>query len=145
MMLKADAAALKNLGAALRKSQPALYRESQKSLRVEGQKIAERAKSNASWSTRIPQTVRVRAAGVNAVIVSAGGQDAPHAKPIEHAGAEGTFRHPVGGNRDVWVDQPARPFLHPAALERLQESAEAVAAALTVQVEKTLHGVDRFV
>lgn len=141
-MLKADARDLKNLGKALRASRPDIYKATQKGLRQVGQKVAARARQNASWSKRIPQTVTVRSAGLNAVIVSAGGKNAPHAKPIEHAGAEGTFRHPVFGNRAVWVDQKARPFLHPAAIDRLQESAEELAEVLTVQVEKTIHGQD---
>ena len=144
-MLSADTRQLKALGNALRKSQPALYKETQRALRAVGETVRARAATKASWSTRIPPTLKVRVSGLNSVIVSAGGSAAPGAKPLEHAGAEGTFRHPVFGNRDVWVDQPARPFLHPAALERLQESAEAVAAALTVQVEKTLHGQDVFI
>lgn len=144
-MLSADAASLKRMGAALRRSQPAMYKELQRALREEGQKIARRAKDNASWSTRIPATVKVRTSGVNSVIISAGGAAAPEAKPLEHAGAEGTFRHPVFGDRQVWVDQPARPFLHPAALEHLQESAEAIGEALTVQVEKTIHGQEMFI
>jgi hypothetical protein len=143
-MLKSDASSLRNLGKALRQSQPALYKATKSSLRAEGAKIAERAKRNFDWSTRIPQTVKVRTSGVASVIITAGDKTAPHAKPIEHAGASGTFRHPVFGNTDVWVDQPARPSLHPAALEHLQESAEAVGAALTVQVEKTIHGQDIF-
>ena len=155
-MLSADARTLKQMGTALRKSQPALYRETQKSLRVVGEAVRQRAASNASWSSRIPGTGKVSAAGVNAVKVSFGGPDAPHAKPIEHAGASGQFRHPLnwpnqdphggkGGRGANWAYQDARPFLHPAALDHLQESAELVAAALTVQVEKTLHGQEVFV
>lgn len=144
-MLSADVRALKNMGAALRKAEPAMYRGLQRSLREVGEEVAARARENFSWSSRIPGTVKARVAGVNAVVVSAGGKDAPHAKPIEHAGAEGSFRHPVFGNRDVWVDQEARPSLHPAAIDHLQESAEKVGATLTVEVEKLIHGQDRFV
>ena len=156
-MLNADASSLRKMAKALRAAQAGMYRETQKSLRAVGQVVAERAKRNASWSSRIPATVKVRSAGVNAVIVSAGNKDtAPHAKAIEHAGDPGMFRHPLnypnqdpGGGKNGrganWADQQARPFLHPAAMEDLQGSAEAVGAALTVQVEKTLHGIDRFV
>lgn len=144
-MFSADASSLRTLGAQLRKAQPAMYRAAKTSLRAVGEKVAVRARANASWSTRIPATVKVRSAGLTSVIVSAGGPAAPEAKPLEHAGASGTFRHPVFGNRNVWVDQQARPFLHPAAMEDLQGSAEAVSAALTVQVEKTIHGQDVFV
>ena len=135
-MLSADAKALRNMGAALRKAQPALYRELRKALLVEGEKVRQWAAENASWSSRIPSTGKVRMAGPNGVTVSFGGPSAPHAKPYEHAGAEGTFRHPVSGTIE------ARPFLHPGALDHLQESAEAVGAVLTETVEKHLHGQD---
>lgn len=141
-MLTADAKSLKQMGTALRKAQPAVYRELRKALLVEAEQIRQRAASNASWSTRIPSTGKTALDGPAGVKVAFGGTAAPHAKPIEHAGASGFFRHPVMGNRGVWVDQPARPFLHPAALDHLQESAEAVGTALTVLVEKHLHGQD---
>jgi hypothetical protein len=143
--LQADTKSLRQLGARLRHSHPDIDRAVKAALREEGRKVAERARQNASWSSKIPATVKVRSSGVNAVIVSAGGPAAPGAKPIEHAGAQGTFRHPVFGDRDNWVDQTARPFLHPAAIDHLAESAEAVRDALVVQVEKTIHGQDIFV
>jgi hypothetical protein len=137
-VLKSDASQLRNLAKQLRTADARLYRAAQRSIRAVGDEVAERARRNAEWSTRIPPTVTTRASGVTSVIVRAGGAQAPEAKPLEHAGAEGTFRHPVFGNRQVWVDQPARPFLHPAALEHLQEDAEAVAAALSAEVERSI-------
>ncbi len=64
--------------------------------------ILSQAKANASWSTRIPRATRVKAAfgkrtaGVS-IVVSA--KRAPHARPYEHDGEPGTFRHPVFGPR----------------------------------------------
>lgn len=142
-MLSADTRQLKSLAKILRESDRTLYRGVQKGLVDVGQAVVEDAKRKASWSTRIPQTIRARASGLNAVTVSAGGASAPHAKPIEHGGAPGSFRHPVFGDKSNWVDQPARPFLHPAAIDRLQEHAERVAGVLSVEVEKMVGGVER--
>ena len=81
---------------------------------VSGEEVANEARMLASWSTRIPGSVRLIARGLNSA-VKAGGSAAPHAKPYEHSGVAGTFRHPVFGNRENWVPQKARPFLGPAA------------------------------
>ena len=137
-MLSADASSLRKMAKALRQARPDILRATQKSMRGVGAKVAAKVRDNASWSTRIPQTVRVSASGVNTVVVRAGGPKAPHAKPIEHAGASGKFRHPVFGNRQNWVKQDARPFLHPAATSDLQAYAEELAAALKTQVEEAI-------
>ena len=86
-------------------------------LRTAGRVVADDAKLRASWSTRIPRAVSVRTSftktrpGVSVVVNK---NKAPHARPFEHVGRPGTFRHPVFGNREVWVPQRARPFLAPA-------------------------------
>jgi hypothetical protein len=87
-------------------------------LRRAGQVVAREAMVNASWSSRIPGTIRVVTSfRVNreGVTIRAGGKNAPHARPYEHLGDPGTFRHPVYGDREVWVAQSARPFLFKAA------------------------------
>lgn len=50
---------------------------------------------------------------------------ARHAGLFEFGG-----RHPVFGNRDVWVDQPARPFLRPAVEAHRDAAVQAVEEAL---------------
>jgi hypothetical protein len=87
-------------------------------LRKAGMVVAREAMVNASWSSRIPGTIRVVTSfRVNreGITVRAGGSAAPHARPYEHLGEPGAFRHPVYGNREVWVSQTARPFLFKAA------------------------------
>jgi hypothetical protein len=80
-----------------------------------GRPVLDRMRANASWSTRIPAAITMRASttspGIRFRVDSA---RAPHARPIEHDGEPGTFRHPVYGNREVWRDQPARPFFYRA-------------------------------
>lgn len=126
--LTIDVSELKDLARDLRRINPVLSRGFLKSLGKAGDVVAVKARSNASFSTRIPKTIKVRRRGVS-VRVQAGGPSAPHAAPFEHGGTPGTFRHPVFGNREVWVTQTAHPFLTPAAevslvpLERLVISA----------------------
>ena len=71
------------------------------------------------------------------VSVTAGGKRAPEAVVLEHGGVEGTFRHPVFGNRDVWVSQKARPFLAPA----FKEGEELAVAAADRALQKILRAL----
>lgn len=99
-----------------------LPKETQKAirpkLRAAGNKVAAQARQNASWSSRIPGTVKVQVSfrkNREGVTVRAGGPKAPHARPYEGLSAgRGVFRHPVWG-QDWWVSAPTRPFLIPAA------------------------------
>jgi hypothetical protein len=52
---------------------------------------------------------------------------APHARPFEHGGMPGTFRHPVFGHTDRWVAQKARPFLAKALEEKAPEAERKIA------------------
>lgn len=103
-------------------------------LRKAGQLVAEDAKRRASWSSRIPASVRVRTsfrANRENVTVLVGSKNAPHARPYEGITSRGsTFRHPVYG-RDHWVAQATRPFLIPAAEAKQIEAAELISSALT--------------
>lgn len=89
------------------------------------------ARALSSWSSRIPGSIRVAAAGDTAV-VKAGGASAPHASVFEHHGAPGTFQHPVYGHQP-WVPQQARPFLAPSAIVGAQAT-ERVGAEETDRV-----------
>ncbi len=134
MVARIDTSELKRFAVQLRKSAPELSKEFNAGLRAGGELVAQQAKSNASFSSRIPGSIKVRRAGVK-VTVSAGGASAPEAAPLEHGGQPGTFRHPVFGNREVWVNQPARPFLMPAV--------EAEAENVAVLVLNACDGVFR--
>lgn len=81
--------------------------------------VADQARSNASWSTRIPGAISV---GVSSSRRFPGAQikvakgPAPHARLYEFGSGRrsASFRHPVYGNREVWVEQATRPFIRPA-------------------------------
>lgn len=121
------------LGRVPRAVRPALRR----ALRDSGNVLAERARANASWSGRIPGAIVVRASfRVNreAVEVRVARGRAPHGRPYEGIRRNSSFRHPVFGNRSVWVSQATRPFLRPAAEQvgpqAAQEAREAVVQVL---------------
>ena len=143
-MFSADASGLRKLGAQLRKSQPAVYRRVRRAVLEQAKVIADDARQRAAWSSRIPGSVRASTSGGLSAVVRAGGASAPHAAAFEHAGRQGSFRHPVFANQDEertqwsWVSQEARPFLHPAALDRLDETVRALGVAVIEAVDEQI-------
>jgi hypothetical protein len=99
-----------------------------------GRRVLSQMKTNAAWSTRIPGAISMRSAtgGTVGVRFRVNADRAPHARPYENDGAPGTFRHPVFGNREVWVAQAARPFFYRA----VQDNADAVVEALGDAIEQ---------
>ena len=95
---------------------------------------------SASWSGRIPGAVRAqpfftaKRAGVRIIVDK---NKAPEARPLEHGGKPGRFRHPVywpGGfaanpPSSRVVDQPARPFFY-SAISRSVEVEMAMRAVM---------------
>jgi len=99
-------------------------------LREAAQVIAEQAKVNAGgWSARIPPSIKV-GGGAGGVVISSG---APPAYPNEVAGV----RHPTFGH-DPWKTNKHRPFLAPAADQRIDEAAEKFAQVIDDWAEE--HG-----
>lgn len=93
------------------------------------------AKSNAGWSSRIPGAI-AKSVTTKKVGLRVRGAKAPHGRPFE--GITGaTFRHPVFGNREVWVSQAARPFLKPAVDAHKDEFLEAAGEAVDEAARKT--------
>lgn len=98
--------------------------EMKKQMRQVAGPIRDRVAQEASWSTRIPGATKVSTrftARTQQVIVTVNRNQAPHARPLENAGEEGFFTHPVfasksrrGRLRQVvrgrMVQQRARPF-----------------------------------
>jgi hypothetical protein len=99
-------------------------------LRKAGEIVRNQAWINASWSTRIPAATRVSVGFTRrnpGVAVQVNKNRAPHARPFEHGGNPGTFRHKVFGHEDRWVSQKARPFLAEAAEEKAPEAERQIA------------------
>lgn len=95
---------------------PAVRRELRPALRRAVKPAVDQVKRNASWSSRIPAATKLSTSfgRTPGVTIRVDANKAPGARPIEHDGQPGTFRHPVYGNRHVWVSQPARPFFYRA-------------------------------
>lgn len=98
-------------------------------LRQAGELIAADARNRASWSQRIPGTIKVRTSfrfERETVTVTAGGPNAPHARPYEGSRRD-PFRHPVHADPNktrgdwTWVSQAARPYLIPAGRAKSPE------------------------
>lgn len=94
---------------------PAIRKEFRPLMKKAAAPTLARMKANASWSTRIPDAITMRAANTTAGVrfrVNAG--RAPHARPYENQGDPGTFRAPLWGDREHWYPHQARPFFYRA-------------------------------
>lgn len=117
----ADVAGLRTLARDLARAAPEAAKGLQKGMAGAGAVIADDAKQRASYSKRIPGSIKVRAARAN-VRVSAGGDAAPNAAPIENKG-NGFVRHPTYSPRPGvpervgWTSKNSRPASLAPALE----------------------------
>ena len=130
-----DTRGIKRLAHDLMKAAPEEYITIRRGLKAFAQMVADEATTNAP-SEAIANTIQVKGSLFN-MRVTAGDADHPEAALLEvgnrggHSGP-GTFRHPVFGNMDNWVEQPKKPYLGPAfdahreeGIELLTESAMA--------------------
>lgn len=124
-------AELKKLIADLGKLPAELRKEIRDGAKEIGDPVLQAVRRRASWSTRIPAATRIAvrfgrsSAGVT---VRTSAKRAPHARPYEHGGEPGVFRHPVyrrKGRRTPWVTEQARPFFTPGVLESADDVADA--------------------
>lgn len=112
--------------------QPAI----RKAVKEASKALVDDAKSRASWSSRIPSAIKTRVSFAkrgSGVTILVDRKAAPHARPIEGMTAGGnkaSFRHPVHGNRKVWVAQPTRPFFRPSIEATRPQFIDAMTEAL---------------
>jgi hypothetical protein len=132
-----DTSQLKDIGKRLRAADPALAKQLRIRLHGVGDIVAAEAEARSHWSTRIPESIKVRVSGFSVKIVANATGKAPDAAPFENKGVAGSFRHPVFGNADVWVAQQARPFMAPA----LEAKADEVEVVATDVINDTLREV----
>ena len=130
-----DTSSFAKFARGLKEIDPVLKRELRTDLKAAGEIVAADARSNADWSTRIPGSIKVSVSG-NTIKVVANKKKAPHAKAYEHEGKDGTFRHPVFGDRTNWVSEPARVFLAKALIANKQAAVEAARVAVRKALEK---------
>jgi hypothetical protein len=111
---------------------PAVQKTMRPAVLKSARPVLARMKANASWSTRIPGAISMTASSTfPGVTFRVSAAKAPHARPIEHDGEPGTFRHPVYGNREVWRPQAARPFFYRAVEAMSEQVANAIGDAVT--------------
>jgi hypothetical protein len=146
----ADVAELRALARDLARVAPEAAKGLQKGMASAGQVIAANAKQRASYSKRIPGSIKVRVARGN-VKVSAGGEAAPNAAPIENRG-KGFIRHPIYLTYDQahsgddaykgrWTEKNSHPaFLAPALDATAVEVAELIADAQLEAVQRAIGG-----
>lgn len=111
---------------------PEIRKETRAELRKIMEDVGDTARSKASWSSRIPGAIKA-SVGTKNLGLTVRAADAPHAKAYEglaSGGSRSSFRHPVYGNRNVWVTQSTRPFAMPALAEREDEALRRVEDAL---------------
>lgn len=87
----------------------AVQKNLNKSLKVLMAEVVQQSRSAASWSNTIPAAIVPLAATTGA------GVRVKKTVPIAplNERPSGNWRHPVFGNKAIWVDQPARPSVRP--------------------------------
>lgn len=103
----------------IRKMGGTVSRELGKEFKKAAGPVADQAKSNASWSTRIPGAIKTgtsRSRKFPGAQIKVSKDRAPHARLYEFGSGSRSrsFRHPVYGDRNNWVEEATRPFIRPA-------------------------------
>lgn len=119
-----------------------LRRQLRPEIRAGAETLVRDMKSRASYSSRIPSAIRTTvsfSSKSGGVTIRVDTRRAPHARPLErgnHGGRADSFRHPVFGNRDVWVTQPTRPFFFPAVKAGRKQLVEHISRAVKASLRK---------
>lgn len=118
LAVRIDSRSIARASREVRRASPEAWKALRVRLREIGQVVAGDARGDASYSDRIPQSVKVRVTGGGNVKVVMGGDAAPNAVPIENKG-RGFVRHPTFGHKDRWTSKNSRPaILLPAFARR---------------------------
>ena len=96
-------------------------REMTKTIKKSGGSILNEARRRASWSTRIPGSLKVGIQNTKnkpGIVITGRTSVAPHMRVYEFGssgkGRKSTFRAPLFGNRNKWYTHRTRPFIVPA-------------------------------
>ena len=135
-----DTRSLSRLARDLRKGAPEAWKAYRKSVRAVAEVVKKDAQARASYSKRIPQSMKIRVTAGGNVKIVAGGDAAPDAAAIENKG-KGFVRHKVWGHADRWTDKHSHPaFLAPALDAHREEVASAIEAAVYDAVRRAVEG-----
>jgi len=135
-----DPSSWRNLQRDLRALGPEIVKELRTQFKDIGSDIVQSAKTRAAWSSRIPGAIGLSVTTTR-VGVKVNRRQAPHARAFEGVGRSGFgskthFRHPVFGNRNVWVSQNTRPFVAPAIRQHQEAFYDKATEAVTVAARK---------
>lgn len=141
VQFEVDGDAFREFQRDLRRLEPDVARELNKTLRgVLRDKVLPAARSNASWSSRIPGAIKPQVTQKQ-IGLRVARKQAPHGRPFEGlqrglVSRRGNFRHPVFGRSTqsrsqwTWVSQQNRPFLAPAFVDNHDEAVKAAQEAV---------------
>lgn len=119
-----------------------LRREVRPLLRKSGQRALMRAKANASWSSRIPASLRLsvtfskKTAGVQLV---SNKNKAPHGRAYAGLGKNKTFRAPTGTPAEPWIPHRTRPWFFGVADVELSKDFDRDVGEIVDKIMRT-HG-----
>lgn len=127
----------------LKRLAPEIHKDLRVRFRDVAKEVAQTAKSNASWSKRIPGAIGVTVSN-KGVGVRVSKKKAPHG-PLYERGNKGSrsssLRHPLFGNKAFWFSEPIRPFLRPAVEDHRDDATQKLLDAIVAaRREVGLHG-----
>ena len=136
----ADTRSLSRLARDLRRASPEAWKAYRVAVRAAAEVVMRDAKARASFSTRIPGSMKIRVTSGGNVKIVAGGDTAPDAAAIENKG-KGFVRHPVFGNRENWTAKSSHPaFMAPAFDAHKEEVLRAIEDAVHAAVVRAIGG-----
>lgn len=149
-LIHVDTSDLRDVARKLAEVDPKLRTILRRELQKAGEGARDTIRGEASWSERIPPATTVKVyfgARTQGVAVVTSVMRAPEARPLDHGGRGGFFRHPVFANGAetrqewTWVSQKARPFFEPGAdkYERTGFDARVEAIAEDVAIAAGFH------
>lgn len=116
-----------------------LRRQMRPMLRQQGQRALQRARTNSSWSTRIPASLRLsvtfskRTAGLTLV---SNRNKAPHGRAYAGLGKNKIFRAPTGNPPEPWVSHRTRPWFFNATDAELTKDIDRKIGEIVDQVAR---------
>ncbi len=127
--ISADMPEMRKFFRQLKGISPDLAKAARRQFRAEAKKVSDDARRRAPRKTgKLARGIspRVSSSGAASIVAKA-----PHSRMHEFGG-----RHPVFGNRNVWVYQAARPYVLPAVEAGRESFFKAADAALAEAVRK---------
>ena len=133
-----DASQLRSFASDLRRETRAIQRNIRTELKDAGEVVADEAREIVGeYSTKVAESIRVRARSSGSVVIEAGGEGLPEAYLFERGNADSgptaeTWRHPVFGSLTTsWQEQPMHRYLGPALEKNRGEVADRISEVVS--------------